>query len=56
MECTNNGGHRIIDSELMKQDGIVFVRWRCGECGEFSDWLTVGEAPEPEKGWSRYEE
>ena len=44
MKC----GHEVVDYELEKQDGIVFIRYVC-EKGHWTKWKMVGEAPYPDE-------
>jgi len=41
-------GHDVYDYELEKEQGIVYIRWRCVENCK-TEWSLVGEAPYPDE-------
>jgi len=44
MKC----GHEVLDYELSKEGGVVFIRYEC-EKGCKTKWAMVGEVPLPDE-------
>ena len=48
-------GHEVFNSELCKSEGIVMIKWNCVNGCE-TEWVIVGEAPEPDECEMEYVE